>query len=209
MKKDQTIIGSYPTEKEAESVVKRLISEGHDKEEITIFTNKEKSTQLRNPKDVEVANPDVNGTDEDGDNDKSFWESLKDAFTVRDDDYYDDPNYLVEDDTLHMYRDDLKKGYVIVGINKPSDDNDRADGRERSSSDQVRSDDPELDTLGTTAGFPDEGSVQGMGDGGQVPSEPKTTDGTPPELEDTHGEANPEDSTDSRMRQTRKEKLDD
>lgn len=206
MNKDQTIIGSYPTEKEAESVVKRLISEGYDKEDITIYTNSEKRTQLRNPKDVEVANPDVNGTDEDGDNDKSFWESLKDAFTVRDDDYYEDPNYLVEDDTLHMYRDDLKKGYVIVGIDKADDGKDR---REQSSSDQVKADDPELDTLGTTAGFPDEGSVQGMGDGGQVPSEPKTTDGTPPELEDTHGEANPEDSTDSRMRQTRKEKLDD
>lgn len=203
MKKDQTIIGSYPTEKEAESVVKRLISEGYEKEEITIFINKEKSAQLRNPKGVEVANPDVNGTDEDGDNEKSFWESLKDAFTVRDDDYYNDPNYLVEDDTLHMYRDDLKKGYIVIGVKKPIDDN-----RDDSSSNNVKSDDPRLDTLGTTAGFPDEGTVQGMGDGGQVPSEPTTTDGTPPELEDTHGEASPDESTDSRMRQTRKEKLD-
>lgn len=208
MKKDITIIGSYPTEKEAESIVKRLISEGYDKEDITIFTNHEKSTQLRNPKDVKVANPDVNGTDEDGDNEKSFWESLKDAFTVRDDDYYNDPNYLVEDDTLHMYRDDLKKGYIVVGLNK-SDDETHKDNRNDTSSKHVSSNDPELDTLGTTAGFPDEGTVQGMGDGGQVPSEPKTTDGTPPELEDTHGEANPEDSTESRMRQTRKEKLDD
>lgn len=208
MKKDYTVIGSYPTEKEAESVVKRLLSEGNKKEDITIFTNREKSEHLHNPKDVEVASPDVNGTDEDGDNDKSFWESLKDAFTVRDDDYYEDPNYLVEDDTLHMYRDDLKKGYIVVAVTNAEGDQP-AGQSSATSSEHVKADDPELDTLGTTAGFPDEGSVQGMGDGGQVPTDPKTTDGTPPELEDTHGEANPDDSTDSRMRQTRKEKLDD
>lgn len=208
MKKDFTVIGSYPTEKEAESVIKRLLNEGHNNENIMIFTNKEKSDHLHNPKDVEVASPNINGTDEDGDNDKSFWESLKDAFTVRDDDYYEDPNYLVEDDTLHMYRDDLKKGYIIVAI-KNYDEDKSSGHKQATSSDQVKADDPELNTLGTTAGFPDEGTVQGMGDGGQVPVEPKTTDGTPPELEDTHGEANPDDSTNSRMRQTRKEKLDD
>lgn len=208
MNKDFTVIGSYPSEREAEQVISRLLDEGTDKKDITVFTNKDKGDQLRNPDNVDVANPDINGTDEDNGNDKSFWESLKDAFSVRDDDYYNDQNYVVEDDTLHMYRDDLKKGHLVVAVDH-SDDTDNTDNVDRpTSSSATRAGDPDLETLGTTAGFPNEGSVQGMGDGGQPPMEPKTNDGTPPELEDTHGEADVDDSTEDRLRQTRKEDLD-
>lgn len=94
MNKEFTVIGSYPTEREAEQVVRRLMDEGTDKKNITIFTNKDKGDQLPNPDNVDVANTDVNGTDEDHDNEKSFWESLKDAFLVRDDEYYNDSNYI-------------------------------------------------------------------------------------------------------------------
>lgn len=205
MNKDFTVIGSYPTEREAEQVVRRLMDEGTDKTNITIFTNKDKGDQLRNPDNVDVANTDVNGTDEDHDNEKSFWESLKDAFLVRDDEYYNDSNYIQEDDTLHMYRDDLKKGHLIVAV-KRSDKTDNVENPTSSSA--THAGDPNLETLGTIAGFPNEGSVQGMGDGGQPPMEPKTNDGTPPELEDTHGEADVDDSTEDRLRQTRKEDLD-
>lgn len=206
MDKNFTVIGSYPTEEEAEHVIRRLLDEGTNKNDITIFTNKEKSDQVKNPENVDVSNPDVND-DKDHDNDKSFWESIKDAFSVRDDEYYEDPNYLVEDDSLHMYRDDLKKGYVVVAVDK-ADGRDAQTSREATSSSETNAADPDLDTLGTTAGFPSEGSVHGMGDGGQPPMEPKTNDGTPPELEDTHGEADPDDSTEERLRQVRKEDLD-
>lgn len=211
MNKDFTVIGSYPTEREAEQVVRRLVDEGTDKKDITIFTNKDKGDQLRTPDNVDVANTDVNGTDEDYDNEKSFWESLKDAFLVRDDEYYNDSNYVQEDDTLHMYRDDLKKGHLVVAVDHSDgkDNADNADNVDRpTSSSATHAGDPDLETLGTTAGFPNEGSVQGMGDGGQPPMEPKTNDGTPPELEDTHGEADVDDSTEDRLRQTRKEDLD-
>ncbi|MCC5894289.1 MAG: general stress protein [Alkalibacterium sp.] len=206
MNKDFTVIGSYPTEEEAERVIRRLLSEGTNKNDITIFTNKEKSEHLSNPENVDVSNADVND-DRDHDEDKSFWESIKDAFSVRDDEYYEDPNYVVEDDSLHMYRDDLKKGHVLVTVQK---ENAHSSDKERNatSSSETHAGDPTLDTLGTTAGFPDEGSVQGMGDGGQPPMEPKSNDGTPPELEDTHGEADVDASTDERLRQTRKQDLD-
>lgn len=203
MEKNFTVIGSYPTEEEAESVVRRLLSEGTDKNDIIIFSNREKSDRLSNPENVDVSSPDVND-DKNHDDDKSFWESIKDAFSVRDDEYYEDPNYVVEDDSLHMYRDDLKKGHVIVTVQKA----DATHSRDATSSSQTHAGDPTLDTLGTTAGFPEEGSVQGMGDGSQPPMEPKSNDGTPPELEDTHGEADRDASTNDRLRQTRKEDLD-
>ncbi|GAA0359674.1 hypothetical protein GCM10008932_10350 [Alkalibacterium iburiense] len=202
MSKNQTVIGSYQTETETEQVIKRLQSEGYKKEDITLFTSHERSEELNNPRGVDVANPDVDGTDEDHNNDRSFWESLKDAFKVRDDEYYNDPNYVEEDDLLHMYRDDLRKGHIVVVVDE---DNDETDAR----NDAPVADHPtdtQLDTLGTTAGFPEEGSVQGMGDGGQRPLEPNSNDGTPPELEDTHGEADVSEATEDRLRQERRNK---
>lgn len=62
-----------------------------------------------------------------------------------------------------------------------------------------------METLGTTAGFPNEGSVQGMGDGGQPPVEPHSEDGTPPELEDTAAAADEREATEDRLRQERRE----
>lgn len=206
MNKDFTVIGSYPTEQEAEHVIRRLLSEGTNKNDLTIFTNKEKGDQLSNPENIDVSNPDINDSP-DHDDDKSFWESIKDAFTVRDDEYYEDPNYLVEDDSLHMYRDDLKKGHVIIAVQKTAEPDSQTE-RDATSSSATHAGDPDLETLGTTAGFPNEGSVQGMGDGGQPPLEPKSNDGTPPELEDTHGEADGDAATDDRLRQTRKNDLD-
>lgn len=202
MKKNQTVIGSYQSETETEQVIKRLQSDGYKKEDITLFTSQERSTDLNNPRDVDVANPDIDGTDEDQQNDRSFWESLKDAFKVRDDDYYSDPNYVAEDDLLYMYRDDLRKGKIVVVV-------DEEDSGEDVRNDAPAGDHPAdaaLNTLGTTAGFPEEGSVQGMGDGGQRPLEPKSNDGVPPELEDTHGEADTAEATDERLRQERREK---
>lgn len=208
MHKNQTVIGSYPTEKEAELVVKRLLDEGHAKEDLIIFTSQDKSQELDNPQDIDVAKSDMSGTHMDHE-DKSFWESLKDAFRVRDDEYYEDPNYVVEDDLLHMYRDDLKKGHVIVAVHKQDDEatsDTEQEGANRTG--RTAADSETLDTLGTTAGFPDEGSVQGMGDGGQPPLEPKSNDGTPPELEDTHGEADADAATKDRLDQNRNEGLD-
>lgn len=200
MSKNQTVIGSYQTETETEQVIKRLQSEGYKKEDITLFTNRERSKDLNNPRDVDLATPSMDGTDEDQNNDRSFWESIKDAFKVRDDEYYDDPNYVGEDDLLHMYRDDLRKGHIVVVVDEDDEDMD-------SRNDAPAADHPvdtHLDTLGTTAGFPDEGSVQGMGDGGQRPLEPNSNDGVPPELEDTHGEADETEATDDRLRQERR-----
>lgn len=205
MNSNHTVIGSYQTEEEAKRVIRRLLEDGYQRHDITIFTNLETDSQLNPPRDVNVANPDMSGTDEDFENDKSFWQSLKDAFKVRDDDYYDDPNYSVEDDLLHMYREDLRNGHLVIAV-------DDADGdKQESPTDSPAADHPadtHLETLGTTAGFPTEGTVQGMGDGGQPPLEPRSNEGVPPELEDTRGEADTDDVTRERLEETRRQGLD-
>lgn len=116
MKKNQTVIGSYRTEDEAIRVIKRLLNEDYLKDEVTIFTNSNVADTLNNPEKIDVAKPDLSGNDEDGKNDQSFWQALKDAFKVRDHDYYEDPNYTAEDDLLHDYRDDLERGNIVVVV---------------------------------------------------------------------------------------------
>lgn len=200
----QQVIGSYPTETETQEVVKRLLSEGYTQTDVTLFVNKKRETELNNPRDLEVRTSDPLNKESANEVDSSFWESLKDAFKVRDEDYYSDTNYRKEDDFLHSYRDDLRKGYIVVAVNK--DDSEVGDNHHSPASPPVDSDssDTHLDTLGTTAGFPDTGgAVQGMGNGGQRPIEPKSKNGVPPELEDTHGEADEATATEERLKQER------
>lgn len=213
MNTNQTVIGSYQTEEEAERVVRRLLEDGYQRDDITIFTNLEKDSEINPPRDVNVANPDMSGTDEDFENDKSFWQSLKDAFKVRDGDYYEHPNYTVEDDFLHMYRDDIRNGNLVIAVSDSDSDQDdpvntRSVDNRGTTTDSPAADHPSdthLETLGTTAGFPTEGAVQGMGDGGQPPLEPRSNEGVPPELEDTRGEANTDEVTSERLEETRRQ----
>ncbi|GEQ34745.1 hypothetical protein [Marinilactibacillus psychrotolerans] len=51
-------------------------------------------------------------------------------------------------------------------------------------------------------GFPTEGAVEGMTDGGQPPLEPEQSEGTPPELEDTQGQSNNETINDKKTKRS-------
>lgn len=206
---DQRVVGSYPDADETKLAVRELISQGFRRDQLTIYTNEEKQAFFKDVENVQVAQPDVNDSNESNnteDDDKNFWESIRDAFKVRDDAEFDDPNYIAEDDLLYNHREDLRNGRFVVVV-------DETDGKKvtRNTTDKNtdHTADPSLETLGTTAGFPNEGSVQGMGDGGQPPVDSRSDDGTPPELEDTAGLADEDTATKDRMRQTRREDLTD
>jgi hypothetical protein len=49
---------------------------------------------------------------DEGDEDRSVWESIKDFFTM--DDTYDDPNYDVENDPLYAHRSVITEGEIAV-----------------------------------------------------------------------------------------------
>lgn len=206
---NQKVVGSYPDASETKLAVRELISQGFRKDQLTIYTNEEKRAFFSDVENVQVAQPDVNDTNEPHeteDEDKNFWESIRDAFKVREDAEFEDPNYVAEDDLLYNHREDLRNGRFVIVV-------DETDGKtvykETSDRNVDHTPDPPLETLGTTAGFPTEGSVQGMGDGGQPSADSHSDDGTPPELEDTAGTADEHAATEDRLRQTRKEDLTD
>lgn len=201
------VVGSYPDADQTKRAVRELISQGFRKDQLTIYTNEEKRAFFTDINNVQVAQSDVNDTNEPHkteDEDKNFWESIRDAFKVREDASFDDPNYVPEDDLLHDHREALKNGRFVIIV-------DETDGKKvtRTVSDKNTepTPDPPLETLGTTAGFPTEGSVQGMGDGGQALTDEHSSDGTPPELEDTAGSADEKAATEDRLRNVRREDL--
>jgi len=211
---NQRVVGSYEDKQETKRVIRHLMDQGYRKEQLTIYTNEDKRHLYSDVENVQVAQPDtdINETIDTPKEDKNFWESIRDAFHVREDHEFDDPNYKSENDLLHPYRDDLSKGLYIVAVDdtaeRPHKD-ETAKGRLKDDTvtdkNVTEAADPHLETLGTTAGFPNEGSVQGMGDGGQPPVEPRSEDGTPPELEDTAAAADEREATDDRLSQERRE----
>lgn len=202
---NQRVVGSYDDEKETKRVIRHLMDQGFRKDQLTIYTNEEKRHLYSEVENVQVAQPDADANEniDTPEEDKNFWESIRDAFHVREDHEFDDPSYRSENDLLHPYRDDLKKGRYIVAV----DDSGEHPQKDETASDKEVSNtqNPPLETLGTTAGFPNEGSVQGMGDGGQPTVEPHSEDGTPPELEDTAATADEQEATEDRLRQERRE----
>ncbi|WP_423188543.1 general stress protein [Alkalibacterium sp. f15] len=202
---NKKVVGSYPDERETKRVIRDLMSQGFRKHQLTVYSNEEKHTHHSEVANVQVAQTDFNDKKKAAEDDKNFWESIRDAFKVREDQEFEDPDYVAEDDLLYPHREDLKNGRYVVVVDES---NGQTVAAETASDRTV---DPDTDkpsgTLGTTAGFPEEGSVQGMGDGGQPTADSRSSDGTPPELEDTAGTADERNATDERLRQSRKEDL--
>ncbi|MFO8069324.1 MAG: general stress protein [Alkalibacterium sp.] len=200
---NQKVIGSYPDEKETKRVIRDLMNQGFKKDQLTIYTNEEKNALHSEAANVQVAQTDLNDSAEATEDDKNFWESIRDAFKVREDHEFEDPNHVVGDDFLYPYREDLKNGRYVVVIDETHGQKIPAETASDREVDPTQ--EKTLGTLGTTAGFPVEGSVQGMGDGGQPPADSRSGDGTPPELEDTAGTADEKKATAERLRRSRKE----
>lgn len=117
MKKKQTVIGSYKTEDEVIKVIKRLLADGYLKDEITLFTNQKRIEKLDNPEDIDIAEPNMSDPEESHEDDKNFWQSVKDAFKIREDHHFDDPNYTADNELLYRYRDNLIKGEIVIVVN--------------------------------------------------------------------------------------------
>lgn len=202
---NKRVVGSYTDEKETKRVIHHLMDQGFSKDQLTIYTNEEKRHLYSEVENVQIAQPDADENTEAPHEDKNFWESIRDAFKVREDHEFDDPDNNDDNDLLDSYREDLKDGRYVVVVNDAENNGHTKEAPTDKDVDNTTK--PPLDTLGTTAGFPDEGSVQGMGDGGQPPADSRSEDGTPPELEDTAATADESEATDDRIRQTRKEDL--
>jgi len=202
---NQRVIGSYADDKETKRVIRHLMDQGYRKDQLTIYTNEEKRHLFKDVENVQVAQPSDHDEPETTEEDKNFWESIRDAFKVREDHDFDDRDHAGDDDLLHPYREELNNGRYIVMVDET--DGHSAEKKTAADTETYHTPTPPLETLGTTAGFPDEGSVQGMGDGGQPTADSRSEDGTPPELEDTAATADESEATEDRLKHTQKEDL--
>jgi len=98
------VVGNYTNESDAQKTIDELITDGYPEESLSVIANRRVMDQLIED-DIAV------DTDfEYDDNDESLWERVKDFFGFDD----DDEQYR---EGLEVYRDDLRKGNILVLIN--------------------------------------------------------------------------------------------
>lgn len=127
----RVVVGTYDSQNEVATEVRRLIDEGYAKEKITVYTNADNLDALRDSQDVNV---EAEGTVErpSGDTEeKGLWQEIKDAFSTDTYDYDDlaqDPTYTHDDDVLFPYRDDIAAGKMIIVVEDFREDTDTNEG---------------------------------------------------------------------------------
>lgn len=115
--------GVYSNVDEAMRAVEALRDRGYPRENITIVANEDVRDNFPWNVDAEVTTRDTDTSDS-GDNDRSFWDSIKDAFTTDDsysDSNYDQPDYDRENDPVYEYRDDINRGSIVVLVREGAD----------------------------------------------------------------------------------------
>lgn len=121
--------GIYPEVQEALGAVDRLRNQGYARDNITIVANEEVRGNLSSNVYAEVETQDDDMT-RSSDEDQSFWESVKDAFSTDDsydDSNNDDPNYDRENDPVYEHRDAIRDGSVAVLVmGEPTVEDDMA-----------------------------------------------------------------------------------
>lgn len=113
-KMNKRIEGSYVRVEDAMHAVQRLKEEGYSSSDITVVANAAVRDSLPYTMDAFVSTD----TDrlEDGTDDRSMWEKIKEAFTM--DDYevnrQDQMDYNPDTDPLSGYREEIEQGNVVV-----------------------------------------------------------------------------------------------
>lgn len=120
VKENRVVVGSYNNQDEVSSVINRLKEDGYQKEDITLYTNSANVDGLRDNKDLDVKTDSAERATEVTEDDRSFWDQMKDAFSTESYNYEEnaqDPAYNQEDDVLYPYRDDINSGHTIIVVN--------------------------------------------------------------------------------------------
>ena len=101
--------GVYETIDEALRAVDRLRVEGYARNDIQVITNDETRNRVdSNYKDnITPADEELDQTEDD----QSFWDKIKDAFTMSGPDYEDN-------NSLTTYKDDIEQGQLVVLVNE-------------------------------------------------------------------------------------------
>lgn len=119
VKENRVVVGSYRNQDETASIINRLKEDGYQKEDITLYTNSANVDGLKNSQDVDVETDNARRTTGDIEDDRSFWDQVKDAFSTESYNYEEsaqNPDYNQDDDILYPYRDDINNGNTIIAV---------------------------------------------------------------------------------------------
>lgn len=115
---NKKVEGLYSNVDEAMQAIDRLREEGYAQEDITFISNEAIRDQILTNRDVEISSQEGD-IDHTGD-DRSFWEALKDAFTLNES-QEEDLNYGEGDHLIAGYREDIKKGNILILVDEDTD----------------------------------------------------------------------------------------
>ncbi|MGP6145618.1 general stress protein [Jeotgalibaca sp. A122] len=135
------LVGTYVSVDEAMREVERLKDQGYGRDDIEVVADKAVRNSIPFTMDAEVVSTEE-AKEEMRDDERSFWEKLKDAFTFNEytDEGYSDPTMEDADDPLQEYRNDLAAGKVVVLV---EDD----DGKHIPPTDPILKDNVPMDPL--------------------------------------------------------------
>lgn len=110
--------GLYSKMEEAMQAIDRLREEGYAQDDITIISNEAIRDHILANTDAEISSQegDIDHTDDD----RSFWQTIKDAFTLNES-QEEDLNYGEDDHLIAGYREDVKKGNILILVNEETD----------------------------------------------------------------------------------------
>jgi hypothetical protein len=112
----KSIVGVYETPEETMNAIEGLTSRGYDTDDIAVITNRRDADYLEERTGAEVTNADVR----DNDHNESFWDKLKDYFTMNDE--YDRSNQIsninIPEDELNSYTTELNDGKFILAVDE-------------------------------------------------------------------------------------------
>lgn len=185
----RTVIGSYTNRSEALATVNRLKDLGYEKQDITLYTNSEVANRMGDTENVDVSTETAGTTADttretraaDTEDDRSFWDQIKDVFSSDTYDYdttAEDPNYNPDEDVLYPYRDEITSGNIVVVVDNYKGDTDELDTL-RDGSHITDRGEPGQGAIGlqgerrTTGAFPEDEDA-GVNAGGPTPDQGPT-----------------------------------
>lgn len=127
VKENRVVVGSYRNEDETVSTINRLKEDGYQRDDITLYTSSANVEGLKDSQDVDVETDNAGRRTEDTEDDRSFWDKMKDAFSTESYNYEEDSqelNYNQEDDILYPYRDDINNGHTVIVVDNYRGDTD-------------------------------------------------------------------------------------
>lgn len=117
--KRRAVIGSYNNVNDAIAELKRLKAAGYQRKDVHFYTNEHSSDTLKSSLYIDVKTETVEVAEPIGDDNRSFWENIKDEFSVITYDFNtesQEASYNQQTDILYPYRDDLSNGYIVIVV---------------------------------------------------------------------------------------------